>query len=134
MRKTALVIGAMLAALSTTAFAGGKRHITLHIVNQTAHDFTNGNAEHKQVHVDSVQTTVKKGQTGLVKFHFDEDTFSDVMMNVTYLVTADNGAQVEVKYHVDKSGSDCKIVAPPDLDGDYNDCDDIDVHYDFENR
>ncbi|WP_306142807.1 hypothetical protein [Roseibium sp. MMSF_3412] len=134
MRKTVLLIGAMLAALSTTAFAGGKRHITLHINNQTAYDFTNGNAKHKQVHVDTVQTTVKKGRTGLVKFHFDEDSFSDVMMNVTYLVATGNGEEVELKYHIDTSGSACKIVTPPDLEGNYNDCHDIDVHYDFANK
>lgn len=134
MKKTVLLVGAMLAALSATAFAGGKRHITLHIVNQTAYDFTNGNAEHKQVHVDSVQTTVKKGQTGLVKFHFDEDSFSDVMMNVTYLVASDNGEEIEVKYHVDTSGSDCKIITPSDLQGAYDDCHDIDVHYDIANK
>lgn len=131
MRMTVLLIGTMLAALSTTAFAGGKRHITLHINNQTAYDFINGNARHKQVHVDTVQTTVRKGQLGLVKFHFDEDTFSDVMMNVTYLVAADNGEEIEVEYHVDKSGSDCNIVTPSDLQGGYDDCHDIDVHYDF---
>ncbi|MEL7525539.1 MAG: hypothetical protein AAFN16_07210 [Pseudomonadota bacterium] len=131
MKKTALVMGVMLSALSTTAIAGGKRHITLHIINQTAYDFTNGNAEHKQVQVDKVQTTVKGGQTGLVKFHFDEDSFSDVMMNVTYLVASDNGASVEVKYHVDTSGSDCKTITPSDLQGAYNDCHDVDVRYSF---
>jgi len=134
MKKTVLLIGALLAALSTTALAGGKRHITLHISNQTAYDFTNGNAEHKQVHVDTVQTTVKRGQMGLVKFHFDEDSFSDVMMNVTYLVATGNGAQVELKYHVDSNGSDCKLVTPSDLRGDYNNCNDTDVHYDFANK
>ncbi|WP_420333118.1 hypothetical protein [Roseibium sp.] len=134
MKMTVLVVGAMLAALSTTALAGGKRHITLHINNQTAYDFVNGNAEHKQVHVDTVQTTVKKGQTGLVKFHFDEDSFSDVKMNVTYIVASDNSEEIEVEYHVDTSGSDCNIVTPSDLQGDYNDCHDIDVHYDFANK
>lgn len=134
MRKTVLLIGAMLAALSTTAFAGGKRHITLHINNQTAYDFTNGNAEHKQVRVDTVQTTVKKGRRGLVKFHFDEDSFSSVWMKVTYQVAANNGAQIEVKYHIDTSGSNCETVTPSDLRSDYNDCHDIDVRYDFANK
>lgn len=131
MRKPVLVIGTVLAALSTAALAGGKRHVTLRFINQTANDFANGNAEHKQVHADPVLTTVQRDQTGLVKLHFDEDTFSGVMTNVTYLAASGNGGEVEISHHIDTSGSACKIVTPPDLEGNDGDCHDIDIHHDF---
>nr|WP_319383025.1 hypothetical protein [uncultured Roseibium sp.] len=138
MKRPAFALAVALAALltlpSTTALAAGKKHITLHVINDTAYDFTNGNATHKQVHVDSVPTTVKKGQTGLVKFHFNEDGASDVKMYVTYDIASDNGEQVEVKYHVTAKGYDCDVVSPPDIAAYKNDCHDIDVHYGFENN
>lgn len=138
MRKPAIALGIALAALltppSTTVLAAGKKHITLHVINDTAYDFTNGNAEHKQVHVDSVQSTINKGQTGLVKFHFNEDGASDVKMYVTYDIASGSGEQVEVKYHVTAEGPDCEVISPPDISAYKNDCHDIDVHYGFENN
>lgn len=131
MRTLVLALSLFLAALSSSALADGKKHVTLHIINKTNYDFINGNAEHKQVNVNSVQSTVPKGQTGLVKFHFDEDTFSDVKMYVTYSLASDDGNTVEVKYHVTKSGFDCSMEAPANIATSHDDCSDPDVHYEF---